>query len=58
MIQNYNLSIQGGESRTRYAFSLGYFDQEGVIIESSTSVLHPVLTWTMIFPKSSGLVTA
>jgi TonB-linked SusC/RagA family outer membrane protein len=34
MIQNYNLSIQGGESRTRYAFSLGYFDQEGVIIES------------------------
>jgi TonB-linked SusC/RagA family outer membrane protein len=33
-IQNYNLSLQGGEARTRYAFSLGYFDQEGVIIES------------------------
>jgi TonB-dependent starch-binding outer membrane protein SusC len=34
LIQNYNLSMQGGESKTRYAFSLGYFDQEGVIIES------------------------
>jgi TonB-linked SusC/RagA family outer membrane protein len=33
-IQNYNISLQGGESKTRYAFSLGYFDQEGVIIES------------------------
>ncbi|MDB5262720.1 MAG: SusC/RagA family TonB-linked outer membrane protein, partial [Adhaeribacter sp.] len=34
LIQNYNLSMQGGEAKTRYAFSLGYFDQEGVIIES------------------------
>ena len=34
LIQNYNVSMQGGESKTRYAFSLGYFDQEGVIIES------------------------
>lgn len=34
LIQNYNLSMQGGEAKTRYAFSLGYLGQEGVIIES------------------------
>jgi TonB-linked SusC/RagA family outer membrane protein len=34
LIQNYNIGMRGGESKTRYALSLGYFDQEGVIIES------------------------
>ena len=30
-MQNYDLSISGGNATTTYAFSTGYLDQEGVI---------------------------
>ncbi|WP_310393784.1 TonB-dependent receptor [Hymenobacter sp.] len=33
-ISNYDLSFRGGNEKARYAVSLGYFDQRGVIIES------------------------
>jgi hypothetical protein len=34
VIQNYNLGIRGGENKIKYAVSAGYFDQEGVVINS------------------------
>jgi TonB-linked SusC/RagA family outer membrane protein len=34
-VQNYQLSVSGGSSKTRYLFSAGYFDQEGIIINSN-----------------------
>ncbi|RCR71351.1 TonB-dependent receptor [Larkinella punicea] len=33
-IQNYQLSFTGGESKTRYAISGSYFDQQGIIRDS------------------------
>ncbi|MBL7791427.1 MAG: SusC/RagA family TonB-linked outer membrane protein, partial [Saprospiraceae bacterium] len=33
-ISNYELSLQGGTDRTRFFISSGFFDQQGVIIES------------------------
>ena len=34
-IQNYHLGISGGSESTKYAISLGYMDQEGIILGSS-----------------------
>jgi TonB-linked SusC/RagA family outer membrane protein len=34
VIQNYNLGLRGGENKIKYAVSAGYFDQEGVVINS------------------------
>ena len=31
-VQNHNLSARGGNDKTTYALSLGYFDQEGVLL--------------------------
>lgn len=33
-IQNHQLSLSGGDERSRYAISAGYFDQEGIVIGS------------------------
>ncbi|MCP4313842.1 MAG: TonB-dependent receptor [Bacteroidetes bacterium] len=33
-VNNYNLSIQGGDARTTYMISTNYYDEQGVIIES------------------------
>lgn len=33
-IQNYQLTLSGGDEHTKYMFSAGYFDQKGVIINS------------------------
>lgn len=33
-IQNYQLSFSGGEQKTRYAISGGYYDQKGIILNS------------------------
>ncbi len=33
-IQNYQLTFSGGESKTRYAISGSYYDQQGVVINS------------------------
>jgi TonB-linked SusC/RagA family outer membrane protein len=33
-VQNHQLSFSGGDERSRYAVSAGYFDQEGVLIGS------------------------
>lgn len=33
-IQNYQVSASGGDAKTKYAFSLNYFDQDGIIINS------------------------
>lgn len=33
-VQNHQLSFSGGDERSRYAISAGYFDQEGVVIGS------------------------
>lgn len=33
-VQNHQLSFSGGDDRSRYAISAGYFDQEGVVIGS------------------------
>jgi TonB-linked SusC/RagA family outer membrane protein len=33
-LQNHQLSFSGGDDRSRYAVSAGYFDQEGVVIGS------------------------
>ncbi len=35
MMQNYNLSISGGNEKTNYAMSVGYLDQEGIALGSS-----------------------
>ena len=34
MVQNYNVSINGGTESGRYRLSLGYLDQEGIILKS------------------------
>jgi len=33
-VQNHQLSFSGGDDRSRYAVSAGYFDQEGIVIGS------------------------
>jgi TonB-dependent starch-binding outer membrane protein SusC len=33
-IQNYQLSMNGGDKKTQYAVSFGYFDQQGIILNS------------------------
>lgn len=33
-VQNHQLSFSGGDDRSRYAISAGYFDQEGIVIGS------------------------
>ncbi len=33
-MQNHSLTINGGDVRTKYLFSLGYFDQEGIALGS------------------------
>jgi len=33
-IQSHNLSFSGGDERSRYAISAGYFDQDGIVIGS------------------------
>ena len=33
-MQNHSLTINGGDARTQYLFSLGYFDQEGIALGS------------------------
>jgi TonB-linked SusC/RagA family outer membrane protein len=34
-MQNHSLTINGGDARTQYLFSLGYFDQQGIALGSS-----------------------
>ena len=34
-IQNYQLGVSGGTNSSRYSFSLGYFDQKGMVIYNS-----------------------
>ena len=34
LMQDYNLSVQGGSEKLKAAFTLNYFDQEGILIES------------------------
>ncbi|MFW5760534.1 MAG: SusC/RagA family TonB-linked outer membrane protein [Cyclobacteriaceae bacterium] len=34
LMQDYNFSVQGGSEKLQAAFTLNYFDQEGVLIES------------------------
>lgn len=34
-IQNYQIGVSGGTNASRYAFSLGYFDQKGMIVFNS-----------------------
>jgi TonB-linked SusC/RagA family outer membrane protein len=33
-VQNYQLTASGGDAKTKYAISLNYFDQDGIIIDS------------------------
>lgn len=33
-IQNYQVSVSGGDEKTKYMFSAGYFNQEGIILGS------------------------
>lgn len=33
-IQNYQLSVSGGDEKTKYMFSAGYFNQEGIVVGS------------------------
>ncbi|EDM38070.1 putative outer membrane protein [Pedobacter sp. BAL39] len=33
-IQNYQLGVSGGDQKTKYAISLNYFDQQGIVINS------------------------
>ena len=33
-IQNYQVSVSGGDEKTKYMFSAGYFNQEGIIVGS------------------------
>lgn len=33
-VQNHQLSLSGGDERSRYAISAGYFDQEGIVLGS------------------------
>jgi TonB-dependent starch-binding outer membrane protein SusC len=33
-IQNHSLTVNGGDARTQYLFSLGYFDQQGIALGS------------------------
>lgn len=34
-VQNYQLSVSGGSEKSKFLLSLGYFDQEGIIINSN-----------------------
>lgn len=33
-VQNYQLTVSGGSEKSKFLFSLGYFDQEGIIINN------------------------
>lgn len=33
-VQNYQLTVTGGDERTKYMFSAGYFNQQGVVVNS------------------------
>lgn len=33
-IQNYQLTVTGGDEKTKYMFSAGYFNQEGIVVNS------------------------
>ena len=33
-VQNYQLTVTGGDEKTKYMFSAGYFNQQGVVINS------------------------
>lgn len=33
-VQNYQLSVSGGDEKTKYMFSAGYFNQEGIVLGS------------------------
>jgi len=33
-VQNYQLGVSGGDQKTKYALSLNYFDQQGIVINS------------------------
>ena len=34
-LQNYQLTVSGGNEKSKFLFSLGYYDQEGIIINSN-----------------------
>lgn len=34
-VQNYQVNVTGGSEKTRYMFSAGYFDQQGIVINSN-----------------------
>lgn len=33
-VQNYQLNVSGGNEKTRYLFSMGYFNQEGIVLNT------------------------
>ncbi len=39
-IQNYNVSLSGGEQRTRYFLSIGYFGQKGTVLSTDFNRLN------------------
>lgn len=39
IIQNYNLTVYGGSAKGKYAVSLGYFDQDGIVNHTGFSKL-------------------
>ncbi|MDR0668169.1 MAG: TonB-dependent receptor [Prevotellaceae bacterium] len=54
-VQSYNLSFSGSSKNLRYAFSAGYFDQDGTIIESyykrltlRTNISYQVRDWLKV----------
>lgn len=60
-LQSYDLSISGGNDKTRYLFSLGYYDQEGIIkntdfskVTFRSNVTSDVKKWLQVGLNTSG----
>ena len=60
LMQNHNLSFRGGNDRLRYAFSLGFLDQDGMIKKSGYKRLNmrSNVDWDMKKWLSLGVNTA
>ena len=58
--QDYNLSVSGGDEKTKYAFSVGYLDDKGVLTTTGfkryslrANVDHNVSEWMQLGASAS-----
>jgi len=53
--QNYNLAISGGNKDNRYRFSMGYFDQQGILTTSEIKKYNSLFSGNYKFLESKRL---